>query len=111
MGSDHSSSKKFDASEKTKALRPDIDLTNEQIDNVRRMRKDGHEFDYIEKRLGITNEQAKLAAANLRTRRDSKTRLTINVPPQVHEYIKNKKDKNETMGEALARLINVDIAL
>lgn len=89
----------------TEALRPLVQLTPEQCQEARRLRRSGREIPEIALRLAALEEDVRQALATLRTRKKVVTRRTLNVTVAAHEYIVGEAGESETHWETVDRLL------
>ncbi|WP_147395094.1 hypothetical protein [Azospirillum cavernae] len=95
----------YDANPRTKSLRPEIDLTDPQIDLVRRMRREGTSPDQIAALTGFPIDEITKALYNLRTSVNNPTRMTINADIETYNFVISHQRNDETIGETLRRLL------
>lgn len=94
-----------DMSSLTKALRPDIELTPEQCETARRLRRAGRDVAVIAMRLGAAEEEVRPALATMRTRKQAATRRSLNVTLAAHEFVRGEAAEGEACWETVDRLL------
>jgi len=95
----------YDANPVTKALRPQTNLSDQQIEEVRKACKEGQDPVAIAQQKGVPLEDVKIALASLRTPVNNPGRKTLNVSPEAHKKVMASRLPGESAKEATDRLL------
>ena len=98
-------SQNYEANQLTKALRPNHGLSEEQVKEIRKRRRNHEDFDSIAKSMGLGPEQVKIASAPLRTPLKVRKRNTLNIDNKTYDLVVSCMNPGETIGQAAKRLI------
>lgn len=107
MGSMFGGAPRHDAGEmsvRTKRLRPDIGLTNEEIAAIRRSRKTGATAWAIAKVYDLPIEKVEKAILAIRTPKRNASRGSLNVNLPTHDFVHAQRGPGEPVWECAARL-------
>ena len=94
-----------DMSPLTEALRPPIQLTPEQGETARRLRRSGLDIAKIAVQLNAPEDEVRAALLTLRTRKRTATRRSLNVTLAAHEYVTGEAEKGEACWQTVDRLL------
>ncbi|MFC0410213.1 hypothetical protein [Roseomonas elaeocarpi] len=94
-----------DTSRRTRALRPDIGLSDEFVAAVRRMRKQGQEPADIAITLAVPVEVIERAMLAMRTPRPERMRGTLNVTREAHDLVHRERRGDEPVWQTMDRLL------
>jgi hypothetical protein len=89
----------------TEALRPPIQLTPQECEAARRMRRSGREIPEIAAKLAAPDLAVRQALATIRTRKPAPTRRTLNVTVAAQEFIAGEAARGEPCWETVDRLL------
>jgi hypothetical protein len=92
-------------SPRTAALRPDIDLTEEQVAQARQMRRAGSRVDWIAMVLGVSLEATERALLAMRTPKDNRTRASLNVTLEARDYVLGLQKRGEAVHQTVDRIL------
>ncbi|MBX3454722.1 hypothetical protein [Ferrovibrio sp.] len=95
----------FDASERTKKLRPRLSLSDRQVAKARKMRRAGLTNNQIAREFGVAEEEIKVLLAAMRTRIDQHKRYTLNIGVEACDFIKWERLPSEAIWETMDRLL------
>ncbi|MFH5926414.1 hypothetical protein [Roseomonas xinghualingensis] len=98
-------------SHRTKALRPDIGLSEELVDAIRRERKKGQEPTQIAETLTLPLEVVEKALLAMRMPQPGRTRATLNVTREAGAFVHRECAPGEPVWKAMDRLIGELIEL
>ena len=90
---------------RTAALRPDIGLTEAQVEEVRRLRKRRAEAPEIAEELGVEQEAVERALLAMRTPQPNPTRGTLNITREARAFILREQQNGEPLWATTDRLI------
>lgn len=90
---------------RTKALRPDIGISEELTEAIRRERKRGQEPAEIAATLALPVEVVERALLAMRMPQPGRTRGTINCTREAHAFIHRERQGLEPIWQVLDRLI------
>jgi hypothetical protein len=92
-------------SPQTEALRPRIQLTPKECEAARRLRRKGWEISEIATRFNVSEDQAELAIATMRTPKPVPSRATLNVTIEARNWVLSEAKGREACWETLDRLL------
>ena len=94
-----------DTSRRTVALRPDVGLTDEQVDRARALRKQGNDPEAIAFTLGAPLEAVERALLAMRTPKPDRTRRTLNVTREAGALVHRERQEDEPVWQTVDRLL------
>ena len=100
-----------DMSPRTAALRPDIGLSDELVQAIRRLRKQGQEPDAIAATMAVPVSVVEQALLAMRTAKADRSRRTLNVTLGAAEIIHRERHEGEPVWEAVDRILDEWLAL
>lgn len=98
-------------SSRTAALRPGLDLTEEQVTEARRMRRDGDHPREIAFRMGLAVEDVERALLAMRTPKADRSRASLNVTMAAREFVSNERRVGEAVHQTVDRLLRELVTL
>ena len=90
----------------SKALRPNIALTEQEARKARALRRQGEAPPAIAAKLGLPLEEVEKALLQMRSPRPETTRGTLNVTLAAHRFVMSERQGDEPLWQTMDRLLD-----